>query len=68
MGDPLEKAAIASSGWSYAADVAVSGDRKARATILQRYHFNSTIKRMAAVVSWAAPPPGLRSMALSAHL
>lgn len=50
MGDPLETAALAASGWTYAADTALSPDRKACAALLTRYHFNSTIKRMAVTV------------------
>eukprot|EP00775_Hariotina_reticulata_P005162 gene5162-5400_t len=51
IGDPLEKAALQSSRWSYSSDVAMSHDRKTRATVLQRYHFSSHLRRMAAIIA-----------------
>eukprot|EP00879_Flechtneria_rotunda_P011646 GHRR01012166.1.p1 GENE.GHRR01012166.1~~GHRR01012166.1.p1 ORF type:complete len:806 (+),score=277.48 GHRR01012166.1:722-3139(+) len=50
IGDPLEKAALQASRWSYNADVAVSHDKKTRATVVQRYHFNSSLRRMSATL------------------
>jgi magnesium-transporting ATPase (P-type) len=37
--------------WTYSSDVALSPDRKLRATLVQRYHFSSNLRRMSAVVS-----------------
>uniref|UniRef100_A0A383WJ86 Cation-transporting ATPase n=1 Tax=Tetradesmus obliquus TaxID=3088 RepID=A0A383WJ86_TETOB len=50
IGDPLEKAALQASRWSYSSDVALSHDKKTRATVVQRYHFSSGLRRMAATV------------------
>jgi hypothetical protein len=36
IGDPLETASIESVGWTYSSDVALSPDRKIKATILHR--------------------------------
>jgi magnesium-transporting ATPase (P-type) len=38
------------SRWSYSSDVAMSHDKKTRATVVQRYHFSSGLRRMSATV------------------
>eukprot|EP00878_Enallax_costatus_P016666 GHUV01017486.1.p1 GENE.GHUV01017486.1~~GHUV01017486.1.p1 ORF type:complete len:1230 (+),score=386.32 GHUV01017486.1:189-3878(+) len=49
IGDPLEKASLQASRWSYSSDVAMSHDKKTRATVLQRYHFSSNLRRMSVI-------------------
>ncbi|KXZ52690.1 hypothetical protein GPECTOR_9g736 [Gonium pectorale] len=64
VGDPLEKAALESVGWSVSggsgggADTALSPDRRVRATLLHRHHFSSHLKRMAAVLRLEDDTPG----------
>lgn len=38
------------SRWSYSSDVAISHDKKTRATVVQRYHFSSNLRRMSATI------------------
>lgn len=45
--------------WTYSSDVALSPDRKSKATILQRFHFSSQLKRMSAIVRVEAQAAGL---------
>ncbi|GLC43701.1 hypothetical protein PLESTB_000409700 [Pleodorina starrii] len=64
VGDPLEKAALESVGWTFAggsggADVSLSPDRKVRATLLHRFHFSSHLKRMSAMLRLEDDSPGL---------
>ena len=44
--------------WTYTADVACSPDASVTATILQRHHFNSNLKRMSAVLHVADSKQG----------
>ncbi|GFR45827.1 hypothetical protein Agub_g7191, partial [Astrephomene gubernaculifera] len=68
VGDPLEKAALESVGWTFtggpggagSADVSLSPDRRVRASLLHRFHFSSHLKRMAAVLRVEDDSPGLR--------
>ncbi|CAL8460618.1 g147 [Coccomyxa elongata] len=53
VGDPLERAAFQATGWAYAGGTLTSPKQagsKETATILHRFHFTSTLKRMAVVV------------------
>ncbi|GAX79126.1 hypothetical protein CEUSTIGMA_g6566.t1 [Chlamydomonas eustigma] len=50
VGDPLEKASLEATGWSYSNDTATSTDKSRTANIIHRHHFNSNVKRMSAVV------------------
>ncbi|KAG2488279.1 hypothetical protein HYH03_013129 [Edaphochlamys debaryana] len=66
VGDPLEKAALETVGWTFlganaggaGSDVSLSPDRRVRATLLQRFHFSSALKRMACVVRLEDDTPG----------
>ncbi|GIL88698.1 hypothetical protein Vretimale_17282 [Volvox reticuliferus] len=64
VGDPLEKAALESVGWTFAgssggADITLSPDRRVRATLLHRFHFSSHLKRMSAMLRVEDDTPGL---------
>ncbi|KAG2425295.1 hypothetical protein HXX76_013876 [Chlamydomonas incerta] len=69
VGDPLEKAALETTNWSFAGgstggsgggvDMSFSPDRRVRATLLHRFHFSSHLKRMSAVLRVEDDTPGL---------
>jgi cation-transporting ATPase 13A1 len=58
IGDPLEKAAFRAIQWKFGAgEVATSeNDSKQRLRIVQRFPFNSTLKRMSCIVNLEAEP------------
>jgi cation-transporting ATPase 13A1 len=57
VGDPLEKAAIQSIGWKLSRNDTVSSSRgqKCSLSILHRFHFSSSLKRMSVVVHMTTP-------------
>ncbi|EFJ41014.1 hypothetical protein VOLCADRAFT_107850 [Volvox carteri f. nagariensis] len=64
VGDPLEKAALESVGWTFVgsnggADVSLSPEKLVRATLLHRFHFSSHLKRMSAMLRVEDDTPGL---------
>ncbi|KAG2431042.1 hypothetical protein HYH02_013473 [Chlamydomonas schloesseri] len=69
VGDPLEKAALETTNWSFTGgstggggggvDVSFSPDKRVRATLLHRFHFSSHLKRMSAVLRVEDDTPGL---------
>jgi len=55
VGDPLEKAAFAATGWVHANDTVASGralppSEREKVQIMHRFHFSSALKRMSTIV------------------